>query len=142
MSKNAATMSLRLENNTTIPLKYATVGMLVEKGGEILSLTPFITSLGQCVLNEEVIELHKTGDQRVAVYLENVRDVTSYNAYFVFHGNTVAELREELLDRLGWSSEYLPTIEFYTSRSGAFRRPVSGGHVLSKKVDSVYVYMK
>lgn len=135
-------MSLRLENGTLIPLKHAKVGMLLAEGGEILSMNPFVTSLNRCILNDEVIELDKTGEQQITVYLENVRDMTSHNAYFVFHGNTVAELYEELLDHLGWSSEYLPTIEFYTSRSGGFRRPVLCKHVLSKKVDFVYVCMK
>lgn len=134
-------MSLRLSNNTLIPFNRAEIGMFVAEGGEVLSLNPFVTSLNRCILDGELIELHKSNNHFVAVYLENVRDVTSYNVYFVFKGNTVAELREELLDRLGSSSEYLPTIEIYTSRSGAFRKPVQGP-VLSKQVDSVYVYMK
>ena len=88
-----------------------------------------------------MIEVYKTDDQRVTVYLENVHGVPSYSAFFVFHGNTLADLREELLDRLEWSGEHLPSIEFYTSRMGVVKRRLCGP-LLGRNIDSVYVYMK
>ena len=134
-------MSLLLSDNTTIPLKNAEVGMFVKDGGEILSLNPFVTSLNHCIIDDKDIELHKAGDHFIAVYLENVHDVSSYNAYFIFRGNITDDLRSELLDRLGWNAEFIPTVEIYTSRSGISKRR-QAGPILSKQVDSVYVYMK
>jgi hypothetical protein len=134
-------MSIRLLNDTDIPLEHAEIGMFVAEGGTILSLHPFATEHGRCILDGESMELHKTGAQFVAVYLENVHSVSSYSAFFVYSGNRLAEIREELLDRLAWDGEHVPTIEFYLSRSGATKRQLCGP-ILSKHVDSVYVYMR
>ena len=134
-------MSLLLSDGTTIPFKMAQLGMCVEAGGEILSLSPFTTTHDCCIIDNERIELSKPAAQYVAVYLENVRDISSYSAYFIFRGNTVEDLRAELLDRLGWNAEFIPTIEIYTSRCGVSKRRQSGP-ILNKQTDSVYVYMK
>lgn len=131
---------IRLANGDSISVKKAEIGMVAAEGGEITSVVPFVTAHNACILNDEWIELHPTGDQTVAVYLENLHDVSSYSAYFIFRGNTIEELREELIDRLGWNSEHVPTIVFYTSRSGMVRH--ISKPILSKHVDSVYVFMK
>ncbi len=134
-------MSIRLLNGTDISLEHAEIGMFVAEGGEILSLHPFATEHGRCIHDGKLVELHKSGAQFVAVYLENMNSVSSYAAFFIYFGNRLADIHEELLDRLAWDGEHLPSIVFYLSRRGVTKRELCGA-ILSKHVDSVYVYMK
>jgi len=133
-------MALLLENGTQIPFPDAHVGIMAE-GGEITSLIPFVTSGEYCVIDGNRVNLHSTGEQFIAVYLENVRDIYSHTCLFVFWGNTTEELKTQLIDRLQWNAEHIPTIEFYASRLGVPARKKLGP-VIDATVNSVYVYMR
>jgi hypothetical protein len=133
-------MALLLENGTQIPFPDVYVGIMAE-GGKITSLIPFATSGGYCVIDGNRVNLHSTGEQFIAVYLENVSDIYSHICLFVFWGNTTEELKSQLIDRLQWDAEHIPTIEFYASRLGVPARKKLGP-VIDAMVDSVYVYMR
>jgi hypothetical protein len=76
----------------------------------------------------------------VAVYLENAHDISSYTPYFHFNGIDIADLCDEVHDRLGIPSKIKVRMVVYDTRIGTFHRKEL--KVLPQGVENVYVVLK
>ena len=76
----------------------------------------------------------------VAVYLENAHDISSYSPYFHFNGTDIADLCDEVRDRLGISSGVKVGVIIYDKRIGTFHRKQL--KVLPQGIENVYVALK
>ena len=76
----------------------------------------------------------------VAVYLENAHDISSYSPYFYYNGTDIADLCDEVRDRLGVPHGVKVRVEIYDKRIGSFHRKLL--KTLPQSVENVYVMLK
>jgi hypothetical protein len=76
----------------------------------------------------------------VAVYLENAHDICSYSPFFHYSGTDLADLCDEVRDRLAIPSGVKVRMDVYDKRVGIFHRKRLT--VLSQEAENVYVVLK
>ena len=76
----------------------------------------------------------------VAVYLENARDISSYSPFFHYTGIDLAELCDEVCERLAIPKGVCVRIDVYDKRVGTFHRVKLKS--LPPVVENVYIVLK
>jgi hypothetical protein len=76
----------------------------------------------------------------VAVYLENAHDISSYSPFFHYNGTDLADLCDEVRDRLAIPSGVKVRMDVYDKRVGTFYRKRLTA--LTNTMENVYVVLK
>jgi hypothetical protein len=76
----------------------------------------------------------------VAVYLENARDISSYSPFFHYTGIDLAELCDEVRERLAIPKGVCVRMDVYDKRVGTFHRVKLKS--LPSVAENVYVVLK